>query len=231
MSLAARVLGILRSPKRTFEAVAASPRWAAVMFLVFILMALSNASLFETEVGRLALTDQWERTAIAFGQEVDDDMYATLQDASRNGAAYAAVSALARGPVLAVVVAAVLFAVLGKAQGNRPTFRQVLAVTAHAGVILALRQMIAAPVSYARETLASPTSLNLFVSILDEASPVARFLGAIDFFVLWWIVVLAVGMSVISHRRARTLTLTFSGAYVVLALVLAIVMSVAGGPT
>jgi hypothetical protein len=65
--------------------------------------------------------------------------------------------------------------------------------------------------------------------MLDEASPVARFLGVIDLFVVWYIVVLAIGVSVVSRRPTRRLALAFAGAYVVLALLAALVMAMSGG--
>ena len=205
------------------------PRWGGVLAITFLVTVLSNAALFETEVGRLALADQWERTAIALGQNVDDEAYAAMVAASRNGIVYAAVTALASGPLMVFGMSALLVAVFNGALGGRATYGQLLAVTAHAGVILAARQVIAAPVSYARETMASPTTLNVFFSMLDEASPMTRFFGIIDLFVIWWIVVLAVGMSVLYRRPARTLAVAFIGAYIALALILAIVMAVIGG--
>ena len=42
-----------------------------------------------------------------------------------------------------------------------------------------------------------------FVGGLDEASPLARFLSLFDVFVLWWIVVLAIGLAVLYQARAR----------------------------
>jgi hypothetical protein len=228
-SLPARVMGVLRSPRGTFEAVSAEPRWKGILALTFVVSAVSSALLLGTEVGQLALLDQWERTAIAFGQPIDDAQYAAMLDASRDGGiAYAVASSLASGPVLALALAALLF-VLFRRSSPGVSYQQVLAVVAHAGVILAVRQVIAAPVNYARETLASPTTASLFVTMLDEASPVARFFGVIDLFVLWWIGALAVGMSVLYRRPARPLAIRFVGAYITLALILAIVMAVTGG--
>jgi hypothetical protein len=208
--------------------------------------------LLETEVGQLALLDQWERTASAFGQTINDSQYAAMEDASRNGAAYAALSSLVSGPLLAVGLSGLFFAsfrasrVAGRvakrpdepvlvgrsAFADRPgvvTYRQVLAGVAHAGVILALRQVIVAPVTYARETLASPLTMSVFFAVLDEASLPARFLGILDLFVIWWLMVLAVGMSVLYRRPARHLAGVFVGAYVMLAVVLTAVMAVTGG--
>jgi hypothetical protein len=114
--------------------------------------------------------------------------------------------------------------------GTAPvTFRQSLAVAAHAGVILALRQLVAAPAGYLRESTSSATSLGSWFPGLDEASPIARFLGAIDLFVLWWIVVLAIGTAVLFQKRVRPVAGTFVGVYAGLALLLAAAMALSGG--
>jgi hypothetical protein len=179
--------------------------------------------------------DQWERTATAFGQTVDDASYARMEEQANNGAAgllYAAGTALAYGPLLVFAVSGVLFAVLrGRSGADRagPRYVQLLAVVAYAGVILALRQVVAAPINYVRESISSPTTLVQFFGMVDETSSIARFLGVIDLFVVWWIVVLAIGVSVLYRRPTRSLALAFTGAYVVLALLTALVMAVSGG--
>jgi hypothetical protein len=227
--LAARVAGTLRAPRRTFAALVAAPRWIDVLVLVFVLSFAASALFLQTETGRLALVDQWERTALAFGQPVDDARYASFEAASSNGAGYAALTAFAGGPLLAFGISVLLFAVFSGILKGRAGYVQVLAIAAHAGVILALRQVIAAPVGYARETLASPATLGTFFGMLDEASPLARFLGAIDLFVVWWACVLAIGVSVLYRRRARPLALAFVGAYVLVAAILALIMALSGG--
>ena len=91
-------------------------------------------------MGQIALVDQWERTALAFGQDVDDSRYAELQTLSRSGPLYGG-HALASGPVLTVAIAAAIFLAF-RPRGDRPvSFSQVFAVTAYASVILAMRQL------------------------------------------------------------------------------------------
>jgi hypothetical protein len=223
-----RVCGIIASPGAAFEAVARAPQWVGVLILTFLVAAGSSALVLETDVGQLALLDQWERTAAAFGRDVTDGEYAVMADASRNGALYAVVSACVSGPLLVFALSGVLFLAFRPAAPD-VAFRQVLAIVAHAGVILALRQLIAAPIVYATETLASPITLGLFFRMLDEASPFARFFGIIDLFVVWWAVVLAIGMSVVYRQPARRLAGVFVGAYVTLAVVLTAVMAATGG--
>jgi len=179
-----------------------------------------------TAVGRLALVDQWERTAAAFGQPMGDAAYERLQALSDgNAVTYGVASALISGPVLTPGIAGLMAVALR----HQATFQQTMAVATHAGVILALRQLVAAPVGYLRETTSSATSLGALFSSLDEASPVARFLGALDVFVIWWAIVLGIGVSVLSHRRAGAVAVTFVGVYAALALLLAIAMAVSGG--
>lgn len=228
-SLSARITGVIRAPRSTLAAVAAPPRWADVLLLTTLVGFLASAILLSTETGRLALVDQWERTAIAFGGTVDDAQYAQFQDLSSQGIAYAAVTALTSGPVLVFALTAVLLGASRTVLRSSASFSQILSIVSHAGVILALRQVIAAPLSYANETLASPTTLVRFAGVIDESSPVARFLGTIDLFVVWWIIVLAAGMAAITGRRVRPVALALTGTYVALAVLFAIVMALSGG--
>ena len=46
--------------------------------------------------------------------------------------------------------------------------------------------------------------------MLDASSPLARALGFVDLFVVWWAVVLAIGVGVVYERRARTVAVGFS---------------------
>jgi hypothetical protein len=233
-SLAARVYGVIRHPRVTFSTIVERPSWVPVLTATTAVTFLCGIAFLRTDVGQQALVDQWERTSTAFGQTVDDEAYAQMELTARSGGfevAYAAATALASGPALVFVVSALLFVLLKRRDrpGSRPSFVQVLAVASYASVVLALRQIVATPIDYLREAIASPTTLVQFFSMLDEASPLARFLGIMDLFVLWWIVVLAIGVSVLYQRSTRSLALVFTGAYVVLALLAALAMAVSGG--
>jgi len=233
-SLAARVYGVIRRPRVTFSTMVQRPSWVPVLTATTAVMFLCGFAFLRTDVGQQALVDQWERTSTAFGQTVDDEGYAQMERTARSGGFevfYAATTALASGPALVFVVSALLFVLLKRRDrpGSQPSFVQVLAVASYASVVLALRQIVATPIDYLREAIASPTTLVQFFSMLDEASPLARFLGIMDLFVLWWIVVLAIGVSVLYQRSTRSLALVFTGAYVVLALLAASAMAVSGG--
>jgi len=229
LSVSARVLGILRRPRPTLQEVASHPRWASLLVALTIVTAAAGAAVSATEIGQLALVDQWERTALAFGQAVDDTRYADLHAWSRLGPAVAVGNALLAGPGVALVVSPLVFLWVRRRSTTGPavSYRQVLAVVVHAGVILAVGRLVAAPLVYARETTASAMTVGSWFPLLDEASPVARFLGSLDLFTLWWAVVLGIGVAVLSGQRARTCAAWVLSVYVGMALIAAAVMATA----
>ena len=154
-SLLARIAGVVLRPRSTFAAVVMRPRSAGVLAMLTAVTFAATAGFLATDVGQVALVDQWERTALAFGRPVDDARYADMQELSRYRVPYAAALSVARGPVAAVAIAGVLYGLFAM-RGRRARFGQVLAVVAHAGVILTLRDVVAAPLNYVRESLASP---------------------------------------------------------------------------
>ena len=227
LSLLARVRGVVFRPRSTFTAVVMRPHAAGLLIILTAVSCAATGGFLATDVGQVALVDQWERTALAFGQPVDDARYAEMQNLSRYGVPYAAAIAAVRIPVGATAIASLLYGVFA-ARGRRATFNQALAVAAHAAVILALRDVVAAPLNYVRESLASPATLNQLVGMFDETSPLARFFALIDVFMLWWIVVLSIGMAVLYKTRIRLAVATCIGVYIGIAVLLAGTMAVLG---
>jgi hypothetical protein len=231
-SLWDRAFGVVRRPRVTFATIVTAPTWVSALVTTTIVTFVCSAGFLLSPVGQQALVDQWERTAVAFGQTVDDATYDRMDArVARPGVrlAYATATTLATGPAATLALAMLLRVVLNRTTGRQRSLREVLAVVSHAGFVLALRQIVATPVDYVRESITSPTTLVQFFSMLDETSPVARVLGAIDLLVVWWLVVLAVGLSVLYPRSARRLTLVFAGAYLIVALLAALTMAASGG--
>lgn len=230
-----RAAGVIRRPRATFNEALVDRRWLGLLIGLSIAAAAANAAFLSTEVGRQALVDQWERTSLAFGQPVDDARYAELRTLSEYGPAYGVLSALVQVPVAIVAVAVVVYGVFGRRRGGpsgpaaggleRAGFTAALALSVHAGTILAWRVIVSAPIAYARETTASATSLGTWFPGFDETSAVARLLGLIDLFAIWWAVVLAIGVSVLYGRPANRTAVGIVGIYLAIALGLTLVMA------
>jgi hypothetical protein len=230
MNLTQRLWGAIAHPRQAFDALLQGPAWVGTLLCCTVLSAAAWAAVYSTEVGRVALVDQLERTILAMGQPVTNTRYTDLQALSRAGAAYAIARAVLLGPVLVAVVGVGLHIGSKLRRAAQPiTLRQCLAVATHAGVILTVRDIVAAPLSYVRETTASATTVGQVFPLLDEASTLARFLGSLDVFVLWWAALVGLGAALVWGRAVRKTVAGSLCAFVAGAGLVAVGLSLAGG--
>ncbi|MGE5244923.1 MAG: YIP1 family protein [Betaproteobacteria bacterium] len=227
--LLSRVVGVLTSPRATYAAVAARPRALAVFALVLAIVIGATAIFLSTDIGRQALIDQQVRSMESFGRQVTDAQYQRLEQMEPYAAYFSAAGQLIFLPLGALAVAGIAFAVFNAILGGDASFRQVFAIVAHSGVVLALQSIFTLPLDYARQSLSSPTNLAVFLPMLDENSFPARMLGSIDLFVIWWAVSLAIGFGVLYRRRTGPIATTMIALYVGIAIVIALVKAVASG--
>lgn len=219
-SLASRVIGIVRAPRQTFTTIIGQPTWLGLLVLTTVAATGAAGALYATEVGQQALLDQRVDLLEGFGQTVDDDRYARLEG-DIPGIARQQLLMTALGlPLLTIGIAAASRVMLGST-APRPTLRQALAVVTHADVVFLVRAFVLAPWNYVRESLGSPLNLSIVFPSLEEGSFLSSFLGSFDLFVVWWGLVLAVGLSVLYHRSTRAMAMTVFGVYGVLAVVMA----------
>jgi hypothetical protein len=116
-------------------------------------------------------------------------------------------------------------AVFTALMGGDATFKQTFAVVVHSGFILVLRGFFSLPLMYARGSMTNVSNLTVFMPFLDESSFVSRFLGVIDLFIVWWLVNLAIGVAVLFKRKTEPIAIGFLTTYVVVALIIAGVLS------
>ncbi len=222
--LASRLIGVLFSPAQAYASVAAHPRVLGALAVVVLIVGLTQGAFLATTVGQEALLDQQVRTLESFGVTITDEMY-TRMEASLSRAPYTtAASQAVFLPLTAAIVAGLLMGLFSLLMGGTATFKQVYAIVAHSGVLIAVQSIFSMPLSYARGAFAG-ANLAVFVPMLEENSVVVRFLGAIDLFVIWWVVNLAIGIGVLYRRRAGGIGTGLVGVYVLLALILAVVRS------
>ncbi|OFV94032.1 MAG: hypothetical protein A3G76_09710 [Acidobacteria bacterium RIFCSPLOWO2_12_FULL_65_11] len=227
--LPARVFGVLTSPRATYADVVARPRALGVMVVVLMISISALVTFLSTEVGRQAVLDQQLRAIESFGITVNDATYERLQQAGSRAPVIGALGQAFSLLIGALAVSGIALAVVHAVLGARVTFKQVFAVVAHSGVVLTLQSLFVLPLDYVRETLASPTTLAAFMPVLDESSFVARLLGSIDLFVIWWLISLAIGLGVLSQHRTAPIATAMLVAYGGIGLTIAAVRSALAG--
>jgi hypothetical protein len=224
-----RVVGVLVSPKETFAHIARDPRPWTMMAFVSIVAAIVTGVFFSTEVAKLAWLDAAVRQSETFGGEVNDAQYANMERIAGFMGYIVPLYSLVVGPIFTLILAGIIKGVFAVISGAEATFKQTLGVVAASGVVILVQQLFVLPLNYARETMTSATSLGALLPMLPEASFLSRFLGTIDLFLVWWVMVLAIGLAVLFRGLTKTIALTLFSIYLLIALAVAGVTTMAGG--
>lgn len=225
MNVFARFAGIITSPRDTFTNVVTHPKWLVMYLLTTVIMAVFAALPMTTEAGQQAVLDQQVSSMEAFGFEVNDEMYAQLQSRASFAAYQTAGSMLLIMVVWWAVLAGITWAVFNAAMGGDARYKQVLSVMVHTGVISALGQVFTGTINYFRGAVTSATSLSAILPIFEEESFMGRLAGAIDLFIIWWLIVLAIGLGVLYRRKTQPIAIALFAVYAVIAIGIAAIMS------
>jgi hypothetical protein len=223
MNVFGRFIGILTSPRSTFENVVAHPKPLGMLILVCALSALAFGVFFSTQTGQDAWVDA--ATSSSFSADMNDQQYAAMQKMAKYAGYFAIGQAIVGTPIMMLICAGILFAIFNAAMGGNATFKQVFAVVAHSWPVLVVSQFFTLPVSYARGTLSSATSLGVLLPMLDEKSFAGRLLGTIDLFWIWALITLSIGLAVLYRRKTQPIALSLFAVYAVIAILIAVVKS------
>lgn len=223
-----RLTGIVVRPRATLAEVSARPSWAGTWVILLAVWAACGGWLLSTPVGRQALVDERVRAIEAFGGTVGDADYTSWQQSPPWWVYFTSGSRLLLFPAATLGVAAALWAA-ARIDGAAAALTQSLALTVHATAVLVIGQVLATPLHYIRESLTSPFNLAAVLPLMEDGTLAARFFGSLDLFVLWWLGLLALGMSRLTRRRARRYLWSLAAVYVAIAAVVAGVMASVGG--
>ncbi len=220
-SLVARLVGVLTSPRETYAALAAAPRWLGMAIVVVLVVGACQMWFQSTAVGKQATLDEAVRRTESFGFKVSDQLYEEMRKATFDPppwrVALSAAALVIAPPIVWAVMAGLLFLVFGVLSGGQATFKQVYAVVVHSGVISALGTLFLTPLNYFRQSMSSATNLGVFLPFLPEGSFLGRLAGMADLLLIWWLTSLAIGVAVTYKRKTGGVALVLFGVYAVIA--------------
>jgi hypothetical protein len=225
MNVFARFVGIITSPRSTFESVVAHPKWFGMYLLVTVIVAFFAALPMTTEAGKQAAVDQQVAQREAFGMQTSDEAYEQIRKGMEFAPYFTAGGILFGSIIFSLILAGILWAIFNAALGGEAAYKQILAVLIHAGVISALGQIFTGPINYFRGAVTSATSLAAIMPVFDDASFIGKLAGAIDVFIIWYVIVLSIGLAVLYRRKTQPIAITLFGVYAVIAVAIAAIMS------
>ena len=224
-NLFSRFFGVVFSPRPTFEGIVAATRWLGMLILIAVFMGAATFLFLSTQVGRDAALEQQVSAMESFGVTVSDEMYAQIEGRMAMARYTGAASQLVALPIVYLIMAGILFAIFNAAMGGDARFKQVFTVVTHSGAVSVVQQLFVMPLNYYRGSLSSPTNVAAMLPMLPEESFLTYLLGTVDLFVIWWVLVLAIGLAVLYKRRTQGVATTLFVIYGVIALAIAGVRS------
>jgi hypothetical protein len=226
-SLAARFFGVITAPRATFESVVAHPKWLGMFLVVLVATLLLVGGFMMTKTGQ----DAWLEAATnsPLRGPVSPQQYQAMEKMAPYAGYITAASMLVGLPLYLLVASGILFAIFNAGMGGNATFKQVFTVLVHTGVIGVVSQLFTVPLNFARGTMTSAANLGVLAQgMLGDESFAARLLGMVDIFIIWQVIVLAIGLAVLYRRRTQPIATSFFVLYAVIAVVVAFIRRGAG---
>ena len=139
-----------------------------VLAVTTIVMAAAVFAFLSTEVGQNATLDQQMQVMESLRINLPDEFYDQMEARAGTARYFAGGGILVTAPLISAVVAGIMLLIFNVALGGDATFKQAFAIVAHSQVLLALQQLFILPLNYTRETMASATTLAVFLPMLDR---------------------------------------------------------------
>lgn len=219
-----KIVGVLVEPTKTFEAIARRPTWLpALLVLIALAAAVALLVVQHTDVG-----DFLRQSAAQSGKPIDaEQLDQSVAIAHRFAWIAALLGVVVVGP-LTYLAAALVFWLAFKALGSDLDYRRSLSVSTHAFMPWSVQALLAILILYLsggqltdqqvqRGTLVA-SNLAAFAPP-DTGPAMLTFLGSVDLFSLWSLVLLSIGFAVVagvSRSKASGLVVSVWLFYLVL---------------
>jgi hypothetical protein len=201
-----RVLSVLVSPRRTFEALAAKPTWLPPFLILLALGGTAGVLVSQKMDMREVIRSQMESRGA-----VDEQRFEQAVAMTEKFGTVFALGGVAFSAGLYFAVGLVFWVAL-RLMGSDIDYVRSLATSLHGLVPNAIAALLAIPVILGRETIgaAEARSGNLLASSLaafagEDTGPGLRaLLGSLDVFAIWSLVLLALGFQVVGRVSKTT---------------------------
>jgi hypothetical protein len=219
--LISRFFGILFSPSDTFKKIVEQPRWLGMLVLTTVIIATFVGSFLSTEVGQEAWMDQVIESTRSSAGEVSDDQIQAFEKIQPYVGLFGIGQTVIFAPLMSLVFSGILYVVFSIILGATATFRQLFTVMVHSGVVSTIQAGFTWTLNYFRGVMTSPTSFANLLPMIDEGTFLYKFLNVLDLFVIWWLIVLSIGLGILYKKKTTGIAISLFAVYSIIALVVA----------
>jgi len=200
-----RVTGIVFSPGKTVENLAARPR----VIFPLILTAVSLAALYAL---RMPLYQEFLRKTMEASSEFTESltgiqMTPELIEQSISSSTISGIATTPLGSLFYWLFTTVVFFAIFKIFGGKGRFKQYLSITGYAYVITVLGYIVVFAASFFTGSLHLEIPLTSLANLLSSdlrGSFMFGMLRGVDLFSIWYFAVIAIGMKIVSGFRKYT---------------------------
>jgi Yip1 domain len=202
-----RIIGVLFSPKPTFEDIARKPSWLLPVVISTLLGIAATVALNQRVNWREYLSEQFEKNPQT-AQFAPDQKEKQL-DISAKLTTYVVYAAGVFGSVLfAVIVGAVMMLAYNLLGGTGASFSQSLAIAAHTLVVGIVSTPIFLLVLFLRPKGTidpnNPVATNLAAFLPEESAKwLVTLSKSIDIFSVWTLILIAIGFAAVNPRKLK----------------------------
>ncbi|TKJ41464.1 hypothetical protein CEE37_02570 [candidate division LCP-89 bacterium B3_LCP] len=216
-----RLIGVFSAPKQTLEDIAIRPSWVLPFILTIVI------TIGATHVLREAIVADF-KTSPAYDKLMENDQLTVEQverarDMQITGMRNFAAIGGGIATVLAIfVVAAILLFVGNVVLGGTGYFKQTLAIFCWSGLIGTLGYILQVPISLQKLSMKVYFSPAAFMSAEMEETALFKIAAALDVFVIWRIIVLAMGFAAIYKFSMNKSLAALGGLYALFVLIVVV---------
>jgi Yip1 domain len=229
-----RIIGVLFSPKATFEDIARKPSWLLPVIISTILGIMATVALNQRMNWRQYISEQIEKSPQA--AQLSPEQREKQLDISSKVTTYIVYTVGIVGSILfALIVAGVMMLAYNLLGGAHATFSQSLGIAAHTLVVGIVSTPIFLLVVFLRPKGTidpnNPVATNLGAFLPEESAKwLMTLCKSIDIFSIWTLILIAIGFAAVNPKKlkgAKSYIIAFSvwGAMVVVKTLWAFIFS------
>ena len=203
-----RILGVLVSPKATFESIARRPTWLAPVALLCLLF-LGVVAIFSYRGGWPSYFQKQTANNSRFQQMTPEQQQQAYEMQLKYGPRIAYAEAPIVPTLLVVIVAAAFLGVFKGLAGAKLNFRTSMAIVSHgwmpnavSGLVGILTVCVKDPASIDLQNIVA-SNAGAFLST-DSPKWLAALLGSVDLFSFWTMILLAMGFAAAAPKQLTT---------------------------
>jgi len=203
-----RIIGVFFSPKSTFEDIARRPSWLAPMILMTVIAIGLGFTLAKRADWTEVTKDQIAKSKMASRQmdQLPDDQKAhAIEQRAQISKVIREVRGFIGWPLLLIIISGIYFGAFKLLGGIRTNFAKAFAICTFAHLPIALRELLAIPVTFLKDAAAIDPENFLASNPAAMMGDVSGWsvvpLTALDVFGIWCVVLLAIGFSAADPKK------------------------------